>query len=587
MRMGGALLASACAIAALGMATPHTTFGAGLKVWHDVWDPDTVFADFAGTPATLGSRVALVLDKSLWNGRTRAQELAQQPELVTNGDFSDGLAGWTAAPVSGSVGNGIISQSSGGGIRVTNDASGFNFGLASQAINCVPGCLYKVTLSRGATSSGSLAFWYVGDAPNGNQATAVAANITTNTRYFLATKATHYINLGAYVNVANGWAEWDNISVKALPGPHMAQASTAQQPFYGRVPRGGRRNLLTYTDPDAVVPTGWTDFNAAPPGKSFAALSNGISGLRFQSSGNRPRISQSSVTVTAGQTFTATVYVEPGYTAPPPSLSGNDVLRLFVSGGADIRASLGQEDENGRLTLVYTATVGGVLVFQYGPGIDGPVTGHDVVMGGAQLETGSTATAYQKVLQPYDVTEAGVPSVPCLYSDGVDDGMVTPPLDLTGTDKLAVFTAVEKMSDTASSNIVELSASLDANNGTFHIRGPRTATNNYSFASKGTSLAEAIAAGFAAPNSAVLTALGNIGSDSAILRVNGAQVAQSTADQGTGNYGNYPLYYFRRGGVSIPFGGYWFGDMLFAGAPSPAQIAWAENHYNKQVGAYS
>jgi hypothetical protein len=48
---------------------------------------------------------------------------------------------------------------------------------------------------------------------------------------------------------------------------------------------------------------------------------------------------------------------------------------------------------------------------------------------GAQLETGSTATAYQRVTDQYNVTEAGVSSVSYLFFDGVNDSLATPSIN--------------------------------------------------------------------------------------------------------------------------------------------------------------
>jgi len=59
-----------------------------------------------------------------------------------------------------------------------------------------------------------------------------------------------------------------------------------------------------------------------------------------------------------------------------------------------------------------------------------PITSGDSTKGvylwGAQLETGSTATAYQKVTTTTDVTEAGKADCWGLLADGVDDWLVTP-----------------------------------------------------------------------------------------------------------------------------------------------------------------
>ena len=173
-----------------------------------------------------------------------------------------------------------------------------------------------------------------------------------------------------------------------------------------------------------------------------------------------------------------------------------------------------------------------------------------------------------------------------LECDGSDDGMVTPSLDLSATDKVAVFTACRKLSDAARGTIVELTASAAANNGSFHMTAPNAASATFGFESKGTTLTDAVATSQTAPKTAVLTGIGNIAGDSTILRVNGAQADQDTGDQGTGNYSNAALYYFRRGGSSLPFNGYYYGDMIFAGTPTPAQIAWAEAYYNRLSGAY-
>ena len=60
----------------------------------------------------------------------------------------------------------------------------------------------------------------------------------------------------------------------------------------------------------------------------------------------------------------------------------------------------------------------------------------------------------------------------------------------------------------------------------------------------------------AAPITSVLTGLGDISGDTSTLRVNGTQVSQGTADQGTGNFLAYPLYLGGRGGTSLFFTGH-------------------------------
>jgi hypothetical protein len=147
--------------------------------------------------------------------RTKA-ELTYGPELVTNGDFSNGTAGWSALPTSALVGGASISVAS-GVLRVTNNATNTDYGICSQSFQTVAGKQYVVTLTRVAASSGTV-HWHVGTAGNGNNVTSILANQTGSSALFTATGATTFINLGAQHAVANAWAEWDNISVREITG---------------------------------------------------------------------------------------------------------------------------------------------------------------------------------------------------------------------------------------------------------------------------------------------------------------------------------------------------------------------------------
>jgi hypothetical protein len=78
----------------------------------------------------------------------------------------------------------------------------------------------------------------------------------------------------------------------------------------------------------------------------------------------------------------------------------------------------------------------------------------------------------------------------------------------------------------------------------------------------------------------------NRSSPSLILRVNGSQVASSTSTQGTGNYGNYPLYLFRRGGTTFPLNGRCYGLIVRGAQSSTAQIQQGESYMNQLTKAY-
>jgi hypothetical protein len=142
-----------------------------------------------------------------------------------------------------------------------------------------------------------------------------------------------------------------------------------------------------------------------------------------------------------------------------------------------------------------------------------------------------------------------------LLFDGSDDFLVSAATINPGAvDKVQVFAGVRKLSDAAIGMVVEASAN-GASGNAFQLRAPGSAASNYLFGSSGTSSQTVTPAGFAAPITNVLTGLADISGDSVIMRVNGAQAAINTSDQGTSNYLTYLHYIGRRAGTSLPFNG--------------------------------
>jgi len=172
-----------------------------------------------------------------------------------------------------------------------------------------------------------------------------------------------------------------------------------------------------------------------------------------------------------------------------------------------------------------------------------------------------------------------------LSFDGTDDGMATPSIDFTGTDKVTVWAGVRKLSDAAIGMIVELSASAGANNGVFYLAAAASAGANYQLLSKGTVLAAATLSGIAAPITNVLTGICAISGDLCTARVNGVATSVAT-DQGTGNYGNYPLYIGRRNNASLPFNGRIYQLIVRGAASNAGQIAATEAWCNSKTRAY-
>jgi hypothetical protein len=150
-----------------------------------------------------------------------------------------------------------------------------------------------------------------------------------------------------------------------------------------------------------------------------------------------------------------------------------------------------------------------------------------------------------------------------LECDGVDDGMATGNIDFTGTDKVSIFAGVRKLSDAGQSAVIDLSATPGLTPATFTIQAPGPSGVKYRFASIGGSnpngFADTPNTAYNAPHAAVITGVGDITADSQLVRVNGVDAGTNNNDQGTGNYGNHPLYLFRRGGTTLPFNGWFYG----------------------------
>jgi len=215
--------------------------------------------------------------------------------------------------------------------------------------------------------------------------------------------------------------------------------------------------------------------------------------------------------------------------------------------------------------------------------VSGTVT--DADLRPANQATG-TMPLYQRVNTSTDYDTNGFPGY--LKADGVDDFLQTNTINFTSTDKVTLCAGVRKLSDAAQAVVTELSASIASNNGTFLLAAPDGATNTYGWDSKGTTQVAAVASTFTAPITNVITGIGNISGDSAIIRVNGAVADTETGDQGTGNYGNYPVYFFRRGGISSTerFAGNEYANIAVGKLLTADQLTALETYMNGLTKAY-
>lgn len=351
-------------------------------------------------------------------------------------------------------------------------------------------------------------------------ASQVAYNSTTGV--FSAEITAETANLYFLTNATLG--TW-SITISSLEvyepkiGNHAIQPTSGARPIRGRVPKRGRVNELVSTTTMATQ----------------------------------------NVTVTNAQrtlSFTGTGTV---------TLSGTSTAGPLVGTGVNDRVSLTFTPTAGTLTLTVTGSV--TL---------------------AQLQLGAAFDNYQAVNDSlgFNVTESGQPSCGYLSFNGSNQWMQTAAaVNFSATDEMSVFAGVRKVSDAASGVVIELSTGT-LNNGMFSLFAPSDSTFEFGFASRGagtTAVSRIDNAAYAAPFFAAQTGLSDISTDTALLRLNGTQVATSATDQGTGNYGNYVTYFGARAGTSLFFNGLMFSTIIRGALTSGTLLTRTEQYVARQT----
>ena len=577
--------------------------------WYDPSDLTTLFQDSAGTtPVTAVEQpVGLMLDKS--------KGLVLGSELVTNGDFSSGTTGWTAsgspAPTLGAVAGRMRMEAQNSGAPTS----------AYQAITTVVGRWYRVTGQSFYVSGTAEMAFDVRDSTSATDGARLAVQSFATgvsgaySLSFLATGTTTYIHArfsGAPITVGATY-DIDNISVRELPGNHAFQTTSASRPVLS-----ARVNLLTKTEQfdDAV----WTKLglNAFGSGSvaNTTATTDPLGGntadfLQESTAAGSRQVQATSTTAPSNARITCSIKVKAAgrtqfsITIPSADFSGNISAAFNLSSGtasagtnagtASGASSAIAADGNGWYTCTLSGTPSNTAStarahFAFGTDSTGSnsYTGDGtsgIFIFGADLRVSNDGVglpAYQRVNTATDYDTTGFPMY--LRCDGVDDGMVTNSIDFTATDKMTVWAGVRKLSDAGTGVVVEISVSTAFNNGAFALISD---TSRFAFYSKGTSVQLAQSAAISAPVSNTLTGIGDISGDLATLRINGTQVASNTGDQGTGNYGNYPLFLFRRGGATLPANLRFHCLILRGAASTTAQIEATEAWVNSKTKAYA
>tara|TARA_R110001632_G_scaffold2432_1_gene10912 strand:+ start:26 stop:811 length:786 start_codon:yes stop_codon:yes gene_type:complete len=155
-------------------------------------------------------------------------------------------------------------------------------------------------------------------------------------------------------------------------------------------------------------------------------------------------------------------------------------------------------------------------------------------------------------------------------------------VDFTGTDTMNVFVGVKKDDDTTD-NILEHSANIGGNNGTFRVHSGTSGL--YRNQSKGSVLSNANNSDNAAPSTNVLTGKSKISTDLNVLRIDGVEAGTSTSNQGTGNYISEQLNIgSRNNGSSAQLSGRIYSMVIRNVLSSDADIASTEAYVANKTG---
>lgn len=191
--------------------------------WYDPNDMGTMFQDSAGTvPVTgAGQPVGLILDKS--------KGLVLGSELITNGDFSNGLSGWSVQNGTGVIVNGAA--------RVTATSSAQPQLFMPTAF--FAGKYVEISVDFMNRTGGTGVFVGIYSVASG----VIASVISNNTSSVVKIKASIPLGFdgGLYCRLnsptAGSYVDFDNISVKEIKGNHAYQSTSSMRPLLAASPQ--------------------------------------------------------------------------------------------------------------------------------------------------------------------------------------------------------------------------------------------------------------------------------------------------------------------------------------------------------------
>jgi hypothetical protein len=568
----------------LPQITPKTGLAASVQAlfanneqgaWYDPSDSTTLFQNSTGTtPVTAVEQpVSLMLDKS--------KSLVTAVVVVTNGDFATDSdwtkgTGWT-------IGSGVATKTAGTAANLT------------QTILTTAGQWYKVTATITRTAGGITTSIGTSGTTSGS--------ITTGGTYtwtILAGSSTQSLTFAGDASFAG---TVDNVSVQSIAGNHAYTPSTATA---SRPVLSSRYNLLIKTEQfddvywnKAAATTVTPNTDTAPDGTLTADTIATTSSSPVTSAG---------IVATNGAQYRLSVWLKKttgATTFPMTAINGStsfgQVILNTNTGVASVRTgipgatslSVASDGDYWKLSYLWTSNTTSITVLIY-PAASTDGSSFSTGLSGSCVAWGASLTVandgvgipYQRVntSTDYDSDPAKFPRY--LRFDRSDDYMLTNSVDYSGGDSISVSAALRKDSDAALGVALEHSATIASNNGTFLLSAPNSAAANFNFSSKGTTAVDNTVTTYTAPISAVIVANSDISDDVNNIRINGGAATAVTTDQGSGNFGNFPMYIGRRGGTANPFGGRLYGLIARAGSLSEAQATSLATYLNTKSKIY-
>lgn len=454
----------------------------------------TLFQDSSGTiPVTNGNQpVGLILDKS--------KGINLSTEKIINGNFSNGLTGW--------VNNGsywsIINERA-------YHALGDVLNALEQAITATTIATYLEFTAEVLTPLNTAQAQFV---PSGT-----TFNFTTGTHRVPVPIGTTIIQ---FKRVPSMSAEFyiDNVSVKTILGNHAFQINSSSRPTLRLSPILGNNLVINGMFDNNVNNWAW-------PSKATFVAQNGKGILTATENG----VAQ--VTQTIPNIVGKTVEVSCKFS----NKTGTGSAIIAFWSGTATTGSAGSTSTSGTLTFTVSipADHAGILVIQISSATTGDTIEFDDIV----------------------VKEVKNYYTDCNYLefDGIDDFLVSTSINLSTIDKLSLFTGIRKSSDAATGTVFEFSTNKNTNNGVFSLFAPLDiGVTQIAYTSKGTIERAAVNNNIVAPASSVISIQSSISGNISSLKINGSTVS-NIGGQGTGNYGNFPLYIGIRSGSALPFNG--------------------------------